>query len=58
MPPPGTVVPASEMPTDADTMTLFVHPLTGKIKILSGVKTLRMPVAGDDNSEREDRGPF
>ena len=46
-------------PTDNDTMTLFVHPLTGKVKIVPGAKTLR--VSGQTNeeaSEREDRGNF
>ena len=39
-------------PTDSDTMTLLVHPLTGAVKIVSGAKTIRVD---DQASEREDR---
>lgn len=41
-------------PLDEDTMTLFVHPLTGKVKISNGAKSLRFPLPGEDSSERED----
>jgi general secretion pathway protein H len=41
-------------PTDDDTMTLLVHPLTGKVKIVRGVKTIRIPQPGEDMSDRED----
>ncbi len=37
----------------ADTMTLTVHPLTGKVRIVPGAKTIRTDEA---ESEREDRG--
>lgn len=41
---------------DSNTMTLTVHPLTGKVKVLSGIKTLPMPGVGQAAQEREDRG--
>jgi general secretion pathway protein H len=41
-----------EKPTDSDTMTLFVHPLTGRVKIVAGAKTLRVE---ETASEREDK---
>ena len=41
-----------DKPGDGDTMTLFVHPLTGAVKIVSGAKTIRVD---EQASEREDR---
>ena len=41
-----------EQPSSDDTMTLFVHPLTGKVKIVAGAKTIRVD---EQSSEREDR---
>ena len=47
-----------DLPTDNDTMTLLVHPLTGKVTILAGAKQLPLPLTPEDASEREDKGPF
>jgi general secretion pathway protein H len=44
------------LPTNEDTMTVFVHPLTGKVRIVNGAKTLPMPGTPEEASEREDRG--
>lgn len=42
---------------DSGVMTLTVHPLTGRVRVLPGAKTLPMPGVGQENQEREDRGP-
>lgn len=41
---------------DSGVLTLTVHPLTGKVKVLNGIKTLPMPGVGQETQEREDRG--
>ncbi|MDW8250864.1 MAG: prepilin-type N-terminal cleavage/methylation domain-containing protein [Myxococcales bacterium] len=44
---------------DADhsgVMTLTVHPLTGKVRVLQGPQTLPMSGVGQETFEREDRG--
>jgi general secretion pathway protein H len=42
----------------SNSMTLSVHPLTGRVRVLSGLQTVRFPSATDSASEREDRGVF
>ncbi|HEU4412430.1 MAG TPA: type II secretion system protein [Polyangiaceae bacterium] len=46
-----------ENPTDADTMTLVVHPLTGRVRVLPGAKAVAMPKPGEE-SERGEPGGF
>lgn len=47
----------SESLLDADNRTLVVHPITGKVRILPGLKTI--PIQGaSDTGEREDPGGF
>lgn len=46
-----------ETPTDADTLTLTVHPLTGRVRVLPGAKTVAMPKPGEA-SERGEPGGF
>ena len=41
-----------DAPTSDDSMTLTVHPLTGKVKVLPGAKTIKID---DQASEREER---
>ena len=47
-----------DAPTNDDTMTVFVHPLTGKTKIVPGAKRMLAPLSDQEASEREDRGVF
>jgi general secretion pathway protein H len=47
-----------ETPSDDDTMTVLVHPLTGKTRVINGAKPIRLGLAPEDQSEREDRGTF
>jgi general secretion pathway protein H len=49
-------VAKGQTPSNEDTMTVFVHPLTGKVRIVNGAKTLPMPGTPEEGSEREDRG--
>lgn len=41
---------------DSNVLTLTVHPLTGKVRVLPGAKTLPMLGVGEEPQEREDRG--
>lgn len=41
---------------DSGVMTLTVHPLTGKVRVLNGPQTLPMQGVGQETFEREDRG--
>ena len=43
-------------PLDSDNRTLVIHPLTGKVETLPGLKTVPVGAPGED-SEREDPGP-
>ncbi|HEU4537294.1 MAG TPA: prepilin-type N-terminal cleavage/methylation domain-containing protein, partial [Polyangiaceae bacterium] len=45
-------------PTDADTLTLVVHPLTGRVRMLSGAKTVAMPRSPEEATERAEPGGF
>jgi general secretion pathway protein H len=45
-------------PTDADTLTLVVHPLTGRVQMLPGAKTVPMPQTPEQASERSEAGGF
>jgi general secretion pathway protein H len=47
-----------DQPTDSDTMTVFVHPLTGKTRIVNGAQRLVIPMTDQEASERDDRGLF
>lgn len=50
-------VAKSAEPDETAILTLTVHPLTGKVKVLTGAQTLPMPGVGQETQEREDRGP-
>jgi general secretion pathway protein H len=43
---------------ERDVMTLFVHPLTGKVSIKTGTHTIRFPENPEDNSERDEEKLF
>ena len=41
---------------DSGILTLTVHPMTGKVRILPGARTVPLPGVGEETQEREDRG--
>ena len=43
-------------PTDKDTMTLFVHPLTGRVTVVAGAKTLVVPFSPEEGSGARRQG--
>jgi len=47
-----------ETADDTNTMTLVVHPLTGRVHVLQGAKTPAVSLSPEEGSEREDRGTF
>ncbi len=51
-------VAKGENPSDADTLTLVVHPLTGRVRLLPGAKTVPMPKTPEEASERGEPGGF
>jgi general secretion pathway protein H len=49
-------VAKGENPTDADILTLVVHPLTGRVRLLNGAKTVVIPKTPEEETERAEPG--
>ncbi len=51
-----TTAGKDEEPTDQNSMTVLVHPLTGKTEIKKGILKMARPRSDQEESEREDSG--
>ncbi len=47
---------SADTTSDSDVLTLTVHPITGKVKLWPGIKTLPFGIPGAEVHEREDSG--